>query len=141
MRWRVAALPIRDWRVWRGTLPLRKPGTLNSWLSFLTVSEVSLSISEGSTSTRRRTFVGLSRSTVVFIEGHRSAQFVSLDGGWGCPRRGRRRDNRVVARRSGCFRDVAQLGSAPALGAGSREFKSPRPDVPVAVAARHPARA
>src|ERR1700704_3408204 len=131
MRWRMASLPIRDSRIWRGTLPLRKPGTLNSWLSFLTVSEVSLSISEGSTSTRRRTFVGLSRSTVVFIEGHRSAQFPHLCGAWWAPRRGLRQDNRVVDRMFGCLRDVAQLGSAPALGAGSREFKSPRPDVPV----------
>src|SRR5437016_5468981 len=82
MRWRMASLPMRDSRIWRGTLPLRNPGTLNSWLSLRTVSEVSLSISDGSTSTRRRTFVGLSRSTVVFIERHRSAQFASLDGGW-----------------------------------------------------------
>src|SRR5882762_7551966 len=83
MRWRMASLPILDSSTWRGTLPFRNPGTLNSWLSLRTVSEVSLSISDGSTSTRRRTLVGLSRSTVVFIEGHRSAEFASLDGGWG----------------------------------------------------------
>src|SRR2546429_6765087 len=83
MRWRMASLPIRDSRIWRGPLPLRTRGTLNSWLSLRTVSEVSLSISDDSTSTRRRTLVGLSRSTVVFIEGHRSAEFASLDGGWG----------------------------------------------------------
>src|SRR5437879_5016403 len=57
------------------------------------------------------------------------------------PPRSPGRDNRVGPRRSGCLRDVAQLGSAPALGAGSREFKSPRPDVPVAVGAGGPVRA
>src|SRR3979409_772331 len=77
----MASLPLPDHRIQRGPLPLRKPGSLNSWLSFLTVSKVSLSISDGSTSTRRRTLVGLSRSTVVFIERHRSAQLASLDAG------------------------------------------------------------
>src|SRR5207244_2393665 len=100
MRWRMASLPIRDSRTWRGTLPLRNPGTLNSWLSLRTVSEVSLSISDGSTSTRRRTLVGLSRSTVVFIERHRSAEFPSLDGGWGAFWR----RLRPPAGRSGAFR-------------------------------------
>src|SRR5260370_40392194 len=121
MRWRMASLPIRDSRTWRGTLPLRNPGTLNSWLSLRTVSEVSLSISDGSTSTRRRTLVGLSRSTVVFIERHRSAEFASLDGGWGAFWRRLRPSavgTRALRRGAGAFLCGARpflLGSLDAL--------------------------